>query len=133
MKMRKIFVTLVSLLLCVGITACGKKTVLTLTMEDDPSVITITTDGPGTQDGVLSQDAVTVAEGERIVVTPDFSKGSVTLRISSKDGANTVYDDKVEGTDPLLIEAAPGDYTISVKGTDDGAVGSMTICAQPVK
>lgn len=80
-----------------------------------------------TDDTALTEAAIVVEENGTIVISPDLTKGSIHVKITSEDGKTTVYDDDADGRVMYTVAAEPGTY--DVETTSNGATGAMTVFA----
>lgn len=108
--------------------ACGKPSTYKQELLTEASGIKVTTENAAADSGATTESAIHVAEGGTIVVSPDLSKGSFHLTITSADGKTTVYDDEAKGTVMYTVPAAPGDYSVKTSA-QPGSTGWMTVFA----
>ena len=112
-----------------ALAACGN-TVATLSLEDMTAVsgVRVEAENAGADQEAVSQGAITVAEGDVIVISPSLDKGGFNLTITSAEDGTVVYDDEASGRVMYQIGALPGTYDVSVSG-NNGATGWMTVFA----
>ena len=127
MKTAKVMKTVAGLALCLALAACGAHS-LGVDMLEDASGVKVTAENAGSKDSAVSEGAITVAEGDVIVISPCLDKGSFHLTITEHDNGTAVYDDDAEGRILFTIEAAPGTYDVEVSG--NGATGWMTVFSE---
>ncbi len=127
MKVAKITKALAALALSVVLAACGAHS-LGIDLLEDASGVKVTAENAGSKDAAVSEGAITVAEGDVIVISPCLDKGSFHLTITEHDNGTAVYDDDAEGRILFTIEAAPGTYDVEVSG--NGATGWMTVFSE---
>ena len=75
-----------------------------------------------------TKDALTVKEGDLIILSPMTDGGSFHVTITSSDDKTPVFDDDVSGSVLRSVEAAPGTYDIETKANT--VSGSLTVSAQ---
>ena len=127
MKTAKFMKTVAGLALCLVLAACGAHS-LGVDMLEDASGVKVTAENAGSKDSAFSESAITVAEGDVIVISPCLDKGSFHLTITEHDSGTVVYDDIAEGRIMYAIEAGPGTYDVEVSG--NGATGWMTVFSE---
>lgn len=108
--------------------ACGSHTMSLETLEE-VSGVKVTAENAGEDDAVLSEGAITVADGDALIISPNLDKGSFNLTVTADDGKVVAYDNVVEGKVLFQTDAEPGTYDVRVSG--NGATGWMTVFAQP--
>lgn len=126
MKINKLVKVLAALVLCGVLVACGKHSLAIELLEDAPGV-RVTAENAGKDNVATSEGAITVADGDVIVISPCLDKGSFNLTITNHDDGTVVYDDVAEGRIWFQTEATPGTYDVSVSGNK--ATGWMTVFA----
>ena len=129
MKMTTVAKTLATLALSLSLVACGAHT-LTLEQLDEASGVKVTAENAGADDEVTSGGAITVADGDTIIISPCLDKGSFNLTITNQEDGTVVYDEKAEGRVMFQTGAVPGVYDVKVSGNK--ATGWMTVFAAPV-
>lgn len=125
MKKTRIAAMLLVMVLVVGLAACGKHS-LTLELLDEASGVRVTAENAGSDDIVSSEGAITVSDGDVIIISPCMDKGGFHLTITGDDGATVVYDEDVDGRIWFQTGAVPGTYDVAVSGTG-GSTGWMTV------
>ena len=95
---------------------------------DDVSGIKVEAENADEDSSATTEGAITVEEGDTIVISPNIEKGSIHLTITSEDGKTTVYDDDVSGKVMFTQAAKPGVYNVTTSG--NGTTGEMTVFAQ---
>ena len=119
------------LALVVGITGCTtSSTTLSLETIEETGAIKVTATNAGPDDQVTS--SITIEEGQVLLVSPDLTSGEMRVVLSHdgsdlEDPENVALDLMVSGRVLDTYEMEPGDYTVSVIGTDSRATGSMVI------
>lgn len=88
--------------------------------------IKVTSENAAANSSATTQGAFTVAEGDLVVVSPDVSKGSFHLTITSTDGSKTVYDDNANGHVMFNVNAETGTYDVKTTAYQ-GTTGTMTV------
>lgn len=128
MKSFKLATTLAALALAATLCACTS-TSSTYAQETltDASGIKVTAENADSSSSATTEDAITVNEGDVIVISPFTDKGSFHLTITAADGTN-IYDDDAEGKVLYTIAAAPGEYSVTTSGNN--VTGWMTVFAQ---
>jgi hypothetical protein len=126
MKVAKITKALAALALSVVLAACGAHS-LGIDLLEDASGVKVTAENAGSKDAAVSEGAITVAEGDVIVISPCLDKGSFHLTITSSDG-EAIYDDDVDGKVYFMIDAEPGTYDVTTSG--NRVTGWMTVFSQ---
>ena len=95
---------------------------------DEVSGIKVEAENAGSDSSATTEGAITVEEGDTIVISPNIEKGSFHLTITSEDGKTTVFDDDVSGKVMFTQAAEPGVYNVTTNG--NGTTGEMTVFAQ---
>lgn len=116
-----------ALVLVFMLVGCGGKSSLEIETLDEASGVRVTAENAGKDQVVDSEGAITVTDGDVIIVSPCLDKGAFHLTITSADGKTTVFDDDVTGRVMFQTEAAPDTYNVTVSGA--GATGWMTVFA----
>ena len=126
MRTSRIVAVFVALVLAFALAACGSHT---LEMEplDEVSGVKVTAENALEDNVATSSGAITVADGDVIVISPCLDKGSFHLTITGSDGQTVAYDDDVEGRMLFQTNAAPDTYDVEVSGRK--ATGWMTVFA----
>ena len=122
-----------ALALVLGLAGCGSGADAgagTLGIEPltEVSGVRVTAENAGDDQMATSEGAITVGDGELILISPDLTKGALHLTIVSEDGSMKPYDDEASGRVLFTTDADPGVYNVEVKGKD--ATGTMVVCAQ---
>ena len=115
--------------LMLGLVACGGASSLAQETLDEADGIKVTAENAGSGSSATTGGAITVKEGDVIVISPFTDKGSFHLTITSTDGKVVAYDDDVEGKVMFAINAKPGTYDVTTKG-NGGTTGWMTVFSQ---
>lgn len=76
----------------------------------------------------FSERALTVGEGDVIVLSPFTENGSFHVTITSSDDKSVAYEDDVSGRVLFSVGVAPGTYDVSVGA--NSVTGSMTIAVR---
>ena len=126
-KINKLAKTLIVVAMVCLLAACGKHS-MSLELLDEASGVKVTAENAGKDDVVTSEGAITVEDGDVIVISPFLDKGSFKLTITNTDDGTVVYDDVAEGKVLFQIDAVPGTYTVEASG--NGATGWMTVFAE---
>jgi len=126
MKVTKVTKVLAALALCAVLAACGAHS-LGIDLLEEASGVKVTAENAGEKDAATSEGAITVADGDVIVISPCLDKGGFDLTITEHDKGTVVYDDVAEGRVMYTITAEPGTYDVTVSGK--GATGWMTVFA----
>jgi hypothetical protein len=130
--MRKsVFASSVALALVLGLVGCGSGTgAPTLGIEPltEVSGVRVTAENASADQIATAEGAITVGDGELILISPDLTKGALHLTIVSEDGSAKPYDDEASGRVLFTADADPGVYNVEVSGND--ATGTMVVCAQ---
>ena len=129
--MKRTFLSLVATLaIAVCVAACGTGSAGTLGIEalDEVSGIRVVAENAGSDQRATTSGAITLGEGDVLLISHDLTKGALHLTVTSQDGATVAYDDVAEGRVLFTCEAAPGVYDVEVTG--EGTTGSMVVCAQ---
>ena len=117
------------LAIVVCLAGCNSEHVLTLETIEETGAIKVTATNAGPDDQVTS--SITIEEGQVLLVSPVFDSGEMRVVLSRgsdiEDPANVALDLMVSGRILDTYEVEPGDYTVSVIGTDSRATGSMVI------
>lgn len=117
------------LAIVVCLAGCNSEHVLTLETIEETGAIKVTATNAGPDDQVTS--SITIEEGQVLLVSPVFDSGEMRVVLSRgsdiEDPANVALDLMVSGRVLDTYEMEPGDYTVSVIGTDSRATGSMVI------
>lgn len=126
MRFGKVIKAMAALAMAGALVACGASSMELETLED-VSGVKVTAENAGVDNVVTSEGAITVAEGDVIVISPFLDKGAFNLTITEHDTGAVVYDDAAEGKVMFPTSAEPGTYDVEVSG--DGATGWMTVFA----
>ena len=113
--------------LALTLVACGGTSTLQQEALDEVSGVKVTAENAKADNVATTDGAITVEEGDVIVVSPFTEKGSFHLTITAADGSN-VYDEDVEGKVLFTVGALPGTYKVTTSG--NGVTGWMTVFAQ---
>lgn len=127
MNMKRIASIAAVPMLCLALVACGKGS-LEQSLLDEASGVKVVAENAGTGTQALTESAITVEEGDLIVISPMLDKGSFHLTITSDADKTVIYDEDVDGQVLFSIEAAPGSYTVATGSND--ATGEMTVFAE---
>jgi len=128
MKTYKIAAALSALALATTLVACGSPSSYEQTLLDEASGIKVTAENASAGSSAVTENAITVEEGDVIVISPFTQNGSFHLTITSQDGKTTVYDDDASGKVLFSIEAEPGVYNVTT--SSNGVTGWMTVFAE---
>lgn len=126
-KLRSIVSAVCALLIGVALTSCGGPSSYGQDLLDEVSGIKVTAEN-SKGDSALTEGAIVVGENGTIAISPDLTKGSIHLTITSEDGKTVVYDDDASGRVMYTIAADPGTYDVQTT-SKDGATGAMTVFA----
>ena len=127
---RKLAAAIAVLALSCMLVACGKAATLSMEALDAVSGVRVTAENAGPDQTASSAGAITVGDGDAIIISPCMDKGGFHLTIASGDGKTVVFDDVAEGRVLFQVDAAPGTYDVTASG--EGATGWMTVFAQPM-
>ena len=94
---------------------------------DEASGIKVTAENADSDMEATTEGAITVKEGDGIVISPFTDKGSFHLTITSSS-SDVIYDEDVSGKQLFMIDAEPGTYDVTTSG--NGTTGWMTVFAQ---
>ena len=125
MKITKIVLGALTAALALALVACGSASVYTQETLEEADGIKVTAENAGTDQTAITEGAITVKEGDVIVISPCLDQGSFHLTITSQDGKTIAYDDEASGRVLYTIEAQPGVYDVKTSGND--ATGWMTV------
>ena len=123
-RLRSIASAVCALALGMTLVACGGPSSYSQELLTEASGIKVTCEN-SKGDTALSEGAIVVEENGIVVISPDLTKGSIHVKITSEDGKTTVYDDDADGRILFTVAAEPGTY--DVETTSNGATGSMTV------
>lgn len=126
MKIGKLASATLALVLAVTLGACGKSSYAQETLTE-ASGIKVTAENGKSSDEAFTEGAITVNEGDVIVISPFTEKGSFHLTITSSEG-EVIYDEDASGKVLYTIGAKPGVYDVTTSGND--VTGWMTVFAQ---
>ena len=115
--------------LMLGLVACGGASKYSQEPLEEASGIKVTAENAGSDSSATTGGAITVKEGDVIVISPCLDKGSFHLTITSADGKIVAYDGDAEGRIMFFIEAEPGSYDVATRG-NGGTTGWMTVFSQ---
>jgi len=127
MKSIKAISGIAALALAITLAACGGKGTLEQVTLDEADGIKVTAENASTDQEVTTTGAITVEEGDGIIISPFTEKGSFHLTITSSDG-EAIYDDDVDGKVYFMIDAEPGTYDVTTSG--NRVTGWMTVFSQ---
>ena len=110
-----------------ALAACSKSTYSQEVLENDTGgmYLKITAEN-ASESSATTSEALSVEDGDVIVISPDLTKGAIHVTITSTDGKEIAYDDDADGRVLFTVEAQPGTYDAKTTGVN-GATGSMTI------
>lgn len=128
MKLGRIASVVMATVLAMTLAACGGASSYSQESLEDAKGIKVTAENAGSDSGAYTESAITVEDGDVIVISPCMDKGSFHLTIVSDDDDSTLYDEDVDGRVFFTIEAEPGTY--SVKTSGNKATGWMTVFAE---
>ena len=95
---------------------------------DDASGIKVVAENAAPDSTCTTGAAITVEEGDVIVVSPFTEKGSFHLTITPTGDGDPIFDEDVSGKVLFTVDAEPGSYDVTTSG--DGVTGWMTVFAQ---
>ncbi|MBP3892426.1 MAG: hypothetical protein J6D34_00115 [Atopobiaceae bacterium] len=127
MKIGKLASSMLALALALTLGACGGPSTYSQEVLTEASGIKVTAENGKSGDEALTKGAITVKEGDVIVISPFTEKGSFHLTITSSEG-EVIYDDDASGKVLYTIGAAPGTYDVKTSGNN--VTGWMTVAAQ---
>lgn len=127
MKSIKAISGIAALALAITLAACGGKGTLEQVTLDEADGIKVTAENASTDQEATTTGAITVEEGDGIIISPFTEKGSFHLTITSSDG-EAIYDDDVDGKVYFMIDAEPGTYDVTTSG--NRVTGWMTVFSQ---
>ena len=125
---KKITSAVAALALALTLGACSSSSSYAQQTLDEVSGIKVEAENAGSDSSATTEGAITVEEGDTIVISPNIEKGSFHLTITSEDGKTTVFDDDVSGKVMFTQAAEPGVYNVTTNG--NGTTGEMTVFAQ---
>lgn len=129
MRTKRVIGTLAAIAMAGTLFACGKaESKLTIDLLDEASGVKVVATNAGAEQSVSTAGAITVEDGDVLVISPCLDKGSLHLTVTSSDGNTVAYDDDVDGRIMFQTEATPDTYDVYVEGKD--ATGWMTVFAQ---
>lgn len=128
MNTSKIASAVAAVALSLALVACGSAGTLGIEPLDEVSGIRVTAENVTADQASKSAKAITVEDGDVIVVSPVLDKGTFHLTITPASGGDAIYDEDVDGRILFQFPAEPGEYDVNVSGND--ASGSMTVFAQ---
>ena len=121
-----ISVLLASVLALAGC-AGGKGTLSAEVIAETGAFKIVASDAPNNA-GIKSAGAVTLKDGDALIVSPDLQKGSLQVTITSGSGT-VVLDEKVDGRILDTYEVNPGTYDVEVTCKQAGTTGALVIAA----
>ena len=131
MKALKIVAVAAAFALVMSLAACAAQASFSLEeLEYDdgtPGTYLKATAENGAEGTSILGSALTVGEGDVVVLSPVTESGSFHVTITSSDKQAVAYDDDVSGRVMFTIQLAPGTYDVSVAGNN--VTGYMTIAA----
>ena len=130
MKAVKLTVIVMALAFAAALAACSASAYSQEILENDTDglYLNITAEN-ASGNTATTEGALTVEKGDLIVISPNLTKGSIHVTITSSDGKTVAYDDDTTGRVLFSVMAVPGEYDVATTGID-GATGSMTIFSQ---
>ena len=131
MRNLKIASSIVACSLACALAACGSKPTPSFKQSalDDANGIKVEAVNAEGGASTTSGGAITVKEGDVIVISPVTESGNFHLTIAPTGGGAAIYDEDVKGSVLFNIEAAPGTYDVTTT-TSSGVTGDMTVFAQ---
>jgi hypothetical protein len=127
MKVKKFLLMAVAVAMVCVLGACNSGSIK-LEMLEEADGVKVTADHANKDNVATCESALTVADGDVIVISPCLDKGSFHLVITEHDAGTVLYDEDVDGRIMFPIEAAPGEYNVEVSGNK--ATGWMTVFAK---
>ena len=127
MSGQRVLSAIAALALAVTLSACGGKASYEQVTLDEADGIKVTAENAGSDQTATTTGAITVEEGDGIIISPFTEKGSFHLTITSSDG-EAIYDDDVDGKVYFMIDAEPGTYDVTTSG--NRVTGWMTVFSQ---
>ena len=125
MKLTKIVLVALTAALALALAACGGASTYSQETLEEADGIKVIAENAGSDQTAITEGAITVKEGDVIVISPCMEKGSFHLTITSQDGKTVAYDDDASGRVLFTIDAEPGVYDVKTSGND--ATGWMTV------
>lgn len=86
----------------------------------------VTADNADAKAAIETEEAITLKEGDVLLVSPDLTRGKMQLTITSKSG-EVVYDEEKSGRVLSTHEIAPGVYNVNVTCKEAGTTGSLLV------
>ena len=127
MSGQRVLSAIAALALAVTLSACGGKASYEQVTLDEADGIKVTAENANADQEATTTGAITVEEGDGIIISPFTEKGSFHLTITSSDG-EAIYDDDVDGKVYFMIDAEPGTYDVTTSG--NRVTGWMTVFSQ---
>ena len=131
MKSTKIVTAAVIAALALALAACSGPSTYSQELLEEADGIKVIAENAGSDQTAITEGAITVKEGDVIVISPCMDKGSFHLTITSQDGKTVAYDDDASGRVLFTIDAEPGVYDVKTSGND--ATGWMTVFSSNAK
>lgn len=135
LNMRKIFIViaLLAVVICIaaGVVRAlkGQSLIAYEQVNINNEEIRITADDAIEGTGAYQRGTIVVGPGQSIVIESALEYSGIEMYITR--GADTVYDQTIEGAQTIELEVEPGTYDVSTRPTD-GVTGSMSISARSV-
>lgn len=95
---------------------------------EETGAFKVTADNTSKDSGLMVSGAVTLKEGDVLLVSPDLTKGKLHVKLLD-DADNAVFDEDVDGRVLDTYQIDPGEYAISVDCVEGGTTGSLVIAA----
>ena len=133
MKTSRIVSIAIATAMALMLVACGSQESSSLSQMtlDEADGVKVIAENATADNECFTEGALTVEEGDVIVISPFLSQGSLHVTITSTDGKTTAYDDDADGQVLFTVAAEPGTYNVKTSGGAHGkAVGEMTIFSQ---
>ncbi|MDO4533387.1 MAG: hypothetical protein Q4C36_06650 [Coriobacteriia bacterium] len=125
MRITKFALVALAAALAFALAACSGPSSYSQELLEEADGIKVIAENAGSDQTALTEGAITVKEGDVIVISPCMEKGSFHLTITSQDGKTVAYDDDASGRVYFTIDAEPGVYDVKTSGND--ATGWMTV------
>ena len=138
---RRSFKTLLVTIVCalaVGVVAlvgCGGKAgggTLTAQKIEETGAFQVTADNADRDAGIGTDNAVTLKEGDELLVSPDLTKGRVQVTLKDKS-ENVAFDKEVTGRVLNTYEVAPGTYDVKIVCKEAGTTGTVLVTNKNAK
>lgn len=126
MKKRTVFALIAAFVFAFMLAACSGNGTFGSEFVEETGAFRVVADDAPKDATVKVSGALTIEEGQLLLVSPDLTSGRVQLRILGADD-EAVFDEEVGGRILDTYTIAPGEYTVEVINLRNGTTGTMLV------